>query len=167
MIRRPPRSTLFPYTTLFRSRRRPFTEQRRGGGHAGGRGGRRHARVDLQVGVDPVAGRQADRLDPADPHAPQHHRIPDPETADGAEPRRVDGLRLAEMGTREPQGPRHNHRQGGDDHDAHGKLVLALHPGRPSMNWRTTGSPVCWTSATGATWRMRPSYNMAIRSPTV
>src|SRR5438552_14949292 len=24
MIRRPPRSTLFPYTTLFRSRRRPF-----------------------------------------------------------------------------------------------------------------------------------------------
>src|SRR2546422_4017768 len=25
MIRRPPRSTLFPYTTLFRSRRRPMT----------------------------------------------------------------------------------------------------------------------------------------------
>src|SRR2546428_7971681 len=25
MIRRPPRSTLFPYTTLFRSRRRTFT----------------------------------------------------------------------------------------------------------------------------------------------
>src|SRR2546425_9711505 len=25
MIRRPPRSTLFPYTTLFRSARRPFT----------------------------------------------------------------------------------------------------------------------------------------------
>src|SRR6476660_10049176 len=25
MIRRPPRSTLFPYTTLFRSRRRPST----------------------------------------------------------------------------------------------------------------------------------------------
>src|SRR2546430_10280191 len=25
MIRRPPRSTLFPYTTLFRSRRRPLT----------------------------------------------------------------------------------------------------------------------------------------------
>src|SRR5438105_6131070 len=28
MIRRPPRSTLFPYTTLFRSRRRPPTECR-------------------------------------------------------------------------------------------------------------------------------------------
>src|SRR2546423_10585953 len=26
MIRRPPRSTLFPYTTLFRSRLRPLTE---------------------------------------------------------------------------------------------------------------------------------------------
>src|SRR2546427_8915370 len=26
MIRRPPRSTLFPYTTLFRSRRLPFRE---------------------------------------------------------------------------------------------------------------------------------------------
>src|SRR3712207_8760966 len=37
MIRRPPRSTLFPYTTLFRSARgrrrslRPCTESRRGG----------------------------------------------------------------------------------------------------------------------------------------
>src|SRR5260370_2870258 len=27
MIRRPPRSTLFPYTTLFRSRRDPLSEQ--------------------------------------------------------------------------------------------------------------------------------------------
>src|SRR2546430_11795669 len=29
MIRRPPRSTLFPYTTLFRSRRRRFPRRRR------------------------------------------------------------------------------------------------------------------------------------------
>src|SRR3989441_6890080 len=39
MIRRPPRSTLFPYTTLFRSRRHgPEQERRcgRGGGAAGG-----------------------------------------------------------------------------------------------------------------------------------
>src|SRR2546422_3271491 len=28
MIRRPPRSTLFPYTTLFRSRRAPYAEHR-------------------------------------------------------------------------------------------------------------------------------------------
>src|SRR5260221_7449927 len=31
MIRRPPRSTLFPYTTLFRSRRRWAVEERRMG----------------------------------------------------------------------------------------------------------------------------------------
>src|SRR3712207_8728685 len=31
MIRRPPRSTLFPYTTLFRSRRFVFTDIRRDG----------------------------------------------------------------------------------------------------------------------------------------
>src|SRR5256885_13026192 len=36
MIRRPPRSTLFPYTTLFRSRRDPFAEGRCSGA------GRRH-----------------------------------------------------------------------------------------------------------------------------
>src|SRR5258708_34620241 len=36
MIRRPPRSTLFPYTTLFRSRLR----RRRGSGRAQDRGGR-------------------------------------------------------------------------------------------------------------------------------
>src|SRR3712207_8514677 len=29
MIRRPPRSTLFPYTTLFRSKRQPFAVQSR------------------------------------------------------------------------------------------------------------------------------------------
>src|SRR5256885_7359325 len=29
MIRRPPRSTLFPYTTLFRSRHRPHRQERR------------------------------------------------------------------------------------------------------------------------------------------
>src|SRR2546430_12688394 len=46
MIRRPPRSTLFPYTTLFRSRRvvlaeehgRPFPSARRGAGVARTRG---------------------------------------------------------------------------------------------------------------------------------
>src|SRR3712207_7713431 len=31
MIRRPPRSTLFPYTTLFRSGRRPSRRSREGG----------------------------------------------------------------------------------------------------------------------------------------
>src|SRR5690348_17948320 len=32
MIRRPPRSTLFPYTTLFRSGRRSHSQRRRPGG---------------------------------------------------------------------------------------------------------------------------------------
>src|SRR2546422_8397138 len=54
MIRRPPRSTLFPYTTLFRSRRRVARSAvRLGGGRGGqverytprpGRGGDRHRR---------------------------------------------------------------------------------------------------------------------------
>src|SRR5688572_32769476 len=34
MIRRPPRSTLFPYTTLFRSRGRLARERARGSSHA-------------------------------------------------------------------------------------------------------------------------------------
>src|SRR5256885_7349804 len=33
MIRRPPRSTLFPYTTLFRSALRPFRRPTAGDGH--------------------------------------------------------------------------------------------------------------------------------------
>src|SRR3712207_8052335 len=36
MIRRPPRSTLFPYTTLFRSPEVPAAELRRGGRAGGG-----------------------------------------------------------------------------------------------------------------------------------
>src|SRR3712207_8558268 len=43
MIRRPPRSTLFPYTTLFRSRRAPVRRGRRG--RARGRGRARAPRV--------------------------------------------------------------------------------------------------------------------------
>src|SRR5256885_12296991 len=35
MIRRPPRSTLFPYTTLFRSRRAPDQDEGNRGGGAG------------------------------------------------------------------------------------------------------------------------------------
>src|SRR5258707_11824800 len=46
MIRRPPRSTLFPYTTLFRSQRRPRHPQGRRGEHGsrdlGTPPGRRH-----------------------------------------------------------------------------------------------------------------------------
>src|SRR5947199_8469233 len=47
MIRRPPRSTLFPYTTLFRSRRRPGL--RRQGRHECGRERRRRDRKSTRL----------------------------------------------------------------------------------------------------------------------
>src|SRR5690554_7198040 len=48
MLRRPPRSTLFPYTTLFRSDRGRRVRRHRRLGHAGrrGRGHRRRARSE-------------------------------------------------------------------------------------------------------------------------
>src|SRR5256885_5294645 len=54
MIRRPPRSTLFPYTTLFRSLRR-----RRGPG-AGGVEGHIAAPGDQRDGASDLQGRAAD-----------------------------------------------------------------------------------------------------------
>src|SRR3712207_8275566 len=45
MIRRPPRSTLFPYTTLFRSAARPCAA--RSVGDANGRGGRFCASIEI------------------------------------------------------------------------------------------------------------------------
>src|SRR2546422_5351625 len=57
MIRRPPRSTLFPYTTLFRSRlRRRRPALRRGDGDVRG----------------PVGGGGPDRRDPRSPPPPLH-----------------------------------------------------------------------------------------------
>src|SRR3712207_7487801 len=62
MIRRPPRSTLFPYTTLFRSERteelhavtavRPSADELR---FEGGGPEREHVRVGLQVRADATA----------------------------------------------------------------------------------------------------------------
>src|SRR3712207_7689296 len=52
MIRRPPRSTLFPYTTLFRSHHRHHAE----GGEAVGEG--RREREVAQPGAEPVAPRR-------------------------------------------------------------------------------------------------------------
>src|SRR2546425_7311562 len=45
MIRRPPRSTLFPYTTLFRSELRPQARARRAHAHGGRSRDRRHYRL--------------------------------------------------------------------------------------------------------------------------
>src|SRR2546425_10652427 len=57
MIRRPPRSTLFPYTTLFRSRGRRWAGARRAAPHARRPEGR--ARRSLQVRGDPGPTRPA------------------------------------------------------------------------------------------------------------
>src|SRR3989454_4107804 len=72
MIRRPPRSTLFPYTTLFRSRRRT--------GRAAG-GAREAASVRPPAPVRPVA--DADRLQR------RHRPAPAPLGAAGGAARRA------------------------------------------------------------------------------
>ena len=53
MIRRPPRSTLFPYTTLFRSRERRCREKQRGKAREGG--------GDLKRSEEVGTGRRIDR----------------------------------------------------------------------------------------------------------
>src|SRR2546426_7628717 len=58
MIRRPPRSTLFPYTTLFRSQR-PDQRDREGGGED--RLGRYAPEEDLQIVVQGPRLRREDR----------------------------------------------------------------------------------------------------------
>src|SRR3712207_6924757 len=63
MIRRPPRSTLFPYTTLFRSREvavhAPPTDPQAGGGGRQGRAGRATGRTGDQ---DALHGQPSSRL---------------------------------------------------------------------------------------------------------
>src|SRR2546430_3580132 len=58
MIRRPPRSTLFPYTTLFRSLLPPPVR------HARDRGGALPAHLRPAVGLDLLQRRQGRRPDP-------------------------------------------------------------------------------------------------------
>src|SRR2546422_8286190 len=61
MIRRPPRSTLFPYTTLFRSRARARQADRVDGLDAPGRGGHHHDAVRQRDGLLEVVGHEHDR----------------------------------------------------------------------------------------------------------
>src|SRR2546428_3509715 len=64
MIRRPPRSTLFPYTTLFRSARRVFQTGRRAGfpSRAAAHGSSRTAREVRAGVVRGFADRKSTRL---------------------------------------------------------------------------------------------------------
>src|SRR5687767_15657471 len=76
MIRRPPRSTLFPYTTLFRSSSADIGGTRTGSGRAGaagaveggtGPGGAAGAdRVAVRAGADRAGDRRAGRVHRAD-----------------------------------------------------------------------------------------------------
>src|SRR2546422_1213904 len=59
MIRRPPRSTLFPYTTLFRS---PHAHARRAGGHARPRGQQPRDRRRPRVPGSDAEDRKSTRL---------------------------------------------------------------------------------------------------------
>src|SRR5258707_5491314 len=63
MIRRPPRSTLFPYTTLFRSHRphHPLRHLRRGASYERGRDDRRAAARRVRRG-SPAQDRKSTRL---------------------------------------------------------------------------------------------------------
>src|SRR5258705_7337977 len=60
MIRRPPRSTLFPYTTLFRSGRRDPGSLRGGRGRAAGGSARRSSAGDS--GIESERRREWDRV---------------------------------------------------------------------------------------------------------
>src|SRR2546426_5272744 len=62
MIRRPPRSTLFPYTTLFRSLLHQRVEVRELHDHADGPRERAGIRVDLVGGDGDVVDRKSTRL---------------------------------------------------------------------------------------------------------
>ena len=64
---------------------------------------------------------------------------------------------LAEMSAGQPEGAANHHGERRNHDEPDGELVFAFHSGRPSMNWRTTGSSVCCISSTVPTWRMRPS----------
>src|SRR2546430_11527081 len=62
MIRRPPRSTLFPYTTLFRSLRVESGARRRPGGAAARLGGERGLALRAVAGAAAVRDRKSTRL---------------------------------------------------------------------------------------------------------
>src|SRR2546426_8679255 len=70
MIRRPPRSTLFPYTTLFRSRRRrPGACRRRG------RIRRRQRKGGRVIGRPETTATQGDRLTACPPDRPSPRSV--------------------------------------------------------------------------------------------
>src|SRR6266545_4877610 len=86
----------------------------------------------------------------------ESHRRADAEPADGAEARLGHDVLLVDVGLAQPEGAGHHQRERHQHRQPDREFVRAFH-GRPSMNWRTTGSVVAWSSALVPTWRMRPS----------
>src|SRR3712207_8254026 len=70
MIRRPPRSTLFPYTTLFRSRPTGCRKTMPGLSVSSGKPGDRHANDRLIGGSPPASA--AERVDRYDGRSEEH-----------------------------------------------------------------------------------------------
>src|SRR2546427_4552427 len=99
MIRRPPRSTLFPYTTLFRSRRPAAADRlRRHRLHGELRGGRRLPRAPpaQRAGADRAHGRRRPRARaPLVPHHAPPRRLRG--AADPPEPMTTPGPHTAEV----------------------------------------------------------------------
>src|SRR6266540_632677 len=97
MIRRPPRSTLFPYTTLFRSPRRPARRRERWGGGPVHRGDRKSTRLNsshitISYAVFCLKKKKRDRRRTREGRAPNTlHR--QRRSADPARPLRRGGAR--------------------------------------------------------------------------
>src|SRR2546430_17660398 len=93
MIRRPPRSTLFPYTTLFRSPRRVHDIAPRGDGHDEGGAGRVLARVPLRADfADAEVQARVERVQEAgfpDARLTGEHRLAPAQEVARSEERRV------------------------------------------------------------------------------
>src|SRR5256885_16845529 len=87
MIRRPPRSTLFPYTTLFRSRHEKADESRLSGARGPAYEGVAGVLAAAAIGISRVAGVQGEVIRRARPGAQQRERLA-PVIAGGA-PQRV------------------------------------------------------------------------------
>src|SRR2546429_9460379 len=107
MIRRPPRSTLFPYTTLFRSRELARIGAGRDLGEAEGAIG--HAlHLVATVGIGDVHGRRLEQVGGDAPRLVLHteRRLEDRRPTDGeaaassrgAAPRRVEGVAVTDDG---------------------------------------------------------------------
>src|SRR5216684_8679417 len=137
MIRRPPRSTLFPYTTLFRSTGRASRHSPRGAA-------RRRSRPELRAGVLPLRG--VPRILPA---GPKELRRGSRKAAAGVDrrgnplPRASPSLRCLQLVfvVREALGPRRSSLAGRGDPEGAAEGARQLGRGHAGGSGATTPSP--------------------------